>query len=53
MKKYLFVADFGNSEFQAWVEAETKKEARKQFWDFILTDEQRNATQSIECIDIQ
>ena len=50
--KYLLSADCGNKQIQSWVTAESLKDARKAFWSS-LDDDQRNSTQSIECIDEQ
>jgi hypothetical protein len=48
--EYLFVAVNGCREIQKWIKGATSKEARKAFWAS-LTDDEKNATESIECID--
>ena len=48
--QYLFVAVNGCREIQKWISAVTSKDARKAFWAS-LSDDEKNSTQSIECID--
>jgi hypothetical protein len=66
MNKFLFVAVLANGgEVEKWVDAETmksdgrlaptefnKKTARKYFWEFVLTDEQRDNCECIETVDM-
>lgn len=49
-RKFLFVDDDGHIDVELWVEAPTKREARKLAWAQ-LTDEQRDACGCLECVD--
>lgn len=50
MKDYLFVAEAGLNCIQAWSTGSDQVQAKKAFWAS-LTDEEQNATESVECID--
>ena len=47
---YLYSAEVGRSVIQKWVQGNNPATARKAFWAS-LTDEQKDASESIECID--
>lgn len=50
MKRYLFAAVSGLGVIERWIEDADRKFAYLAFWNG-LTDEQRDATESVECID--
>ena len=52
MNHYLLVAVSGTLEIEKWITADNHAAARKAFWKS-LTEEQKNSTESIECVDVQ
>lgn len=52
MNTYVFGLDFGNKCIEISVDHMSEKQARKELWDFIMTDAQRDNVASIELLDV-
>ncbi len=52
MNTYVFGLDFGTFSIEVNVDHMSEKQARKELWDFVMNESQRNTVASIELLDV-
>lgn len=52
MNTYIFALDFGMKSIEISVDHMSEKQARKELWDFVMTDAQKDNVESIELVEV-